>query len=55
MPIAVSFSAGVRIDVSEPDVELEADPSEEPDDADDADDDAVVLDDELSPLLSLDV
>ena len=67
LPIAVSFSAGVRVEVIEPepavaDVEFEADElSLEAaavvvvvvDDDDDGDDDDVVVDDVLSPLLSL--
>ena len=65
-PIAVNFSAGVRVDFVEPDAAdvseaepLDAEPLDElpPDDvAEDAvvaEDSVVVVDDELSPLLSL--
>ncbi len=66
LPIAVNFSAGVRVEVIEPepavaDVEFEADELSLEAAAvvvvvvvdDDGDDDAVVDDDVLSPLLSL--
>ena len=60
LPIAVNFSAGVRVDVDEPapaeaDELSDADELDEPspEEEDEASEDAVVVVEELSPLLSL--
>lgn len=60
LPIAVNFSAGVRVEVNEPapaeaDELSDADELDEPspEDEDEASEDEVVVVEELSPLLSL--
>ena len=60
LPIAVNFSAGVRVEVDEPapaeaDELSDADELDEPspEEEDEASEDAVVVVEELSPLLSL--